>query len=64
MGNIITRLNGYRLRMKNLTDVFEGRVPKVVIIGLDGAGRPYIICLFSLFTISIFNTFYRLYIAC
>lgn len=39
MGNLFTRLNSYRLRMKNLTDVFEGRVPKVLIIGLDGAGK-------------------------
>lgn len=36
---MLARLNEYRLRMKNLTDVFEGRVPRVLIIGLDGAGK-------------------------
>ena len=42
MGNLFARLNGYRMRMKNLADVFEGRVPKVLIIGLDNAGKSRI----------------------
>ncbi|KAH3729345.1 uncharacterized protein LOC127853362 isoform X1 [Dreissena polymorpha] len=39
MGNVIGRVNAYRRQLKHLSDVFEGRVPKVLILGLDGAGK-------------------------
>lgn len=39
MGNLFARISKTRRRLKNLTNVFDGREPRVLLLGIDGAGK-------------------------
>ncbi|KAL4232546.1 hypothetical protein ACF0H5_007237 [Mactra antiquata] len=43
MGNFIDKINTCRRRLKNLDNTFGDREPKVLILGLDGAGKTAIL---------------------
>ncbi|XP_045197191.1 ADP-ribosylation factor D-like [Mercenaria mercenaria] len=43
MGNLLEKIQSCRHRMKNLTNVFDGREPRVLMLGLDSAGKTTIL---------------------
>ncbi|WAR06876.1 ARL3-like protein [Mya arenaria] len=43
MGNFLSRVTAARRRLKNIADVFEGRIPRVLILGLDGAAVVFVV---------------------